>query len=95
MSAYIVANITEMLNPEILKQYSVKNDPLLEEHGGKVISRGQPEIMEGDPATLRVVVIEFADKDAAKAWYNSDAYQKIIPLRQQGCRSTLILMDGA
>ena len=95
MSAYIVANITEMLNPEILKEYSVKNGPLLEEHGGKVISAGQPEIMEGDPAALRAVVIEFGDKDAAKAWYNSDAYQEIIPLRQQGCRSTMILMDGA
>lgn len=94
MSAYIVANITEMLNPDILKEYSAKNGPLLEEHGGKVISAGQPEVMEGDPAGIRSVVIEFADKDSAKAWYNSSGYQEIIPMRQQGCRSTMILVDG-
>ena len=95
MSAYIVANITEMLNPEILKEYSAKNAPILKEYGGKVISAGAPEIMEGDPAGIRSVVIEFADRDAAKGWYNDAAYQEIIPMRQQGCRSTMILMNGA
>jgi len=40
-----------------------------------------------------VVLMEFPDRDAAKAWYNSPAYQKILHLRTDNAISDVILVD--
>jgi uncharacterized protein (DUF1330 family) len=37
-------------------------------------------------------VIEFPDKESAINWYNSAAYQAIIPLREQGMHSQFHLV---
>jgi Domain of unknown function (DUF1330) len=42
---------------------------------------GATELVEGGPEPKRVVILEFADKEAIKRWYNSPEYQKILPGR--------------
>jgi len=37
-------------------------------------------------------VIQFPDKESARNWYNSDAYQAIIPLRNEGMHSQFHLV---
>jgi uncharacterized protein (DUF1330 family) len=39
------------------------------------------EIFEGDSDDTRTVVLKFKDRDEAKRWYNSPAYQAIVNLR--------------
>ena len=41
-----------------------------------------------------VIVIEFPDRASASAWYESPAYQEILPLRTDNADSTAILVDG-
>ena len=41
-----------------------------------------------------VVVVEFPDRGAAQAWYDSDAYQHILPLRVDNSRSRALQLDG-
>ena len=41
------------------------------------------------------VVLEFADEATARSWYESDAYQAIIPLRQAASASSqLSILPG-
>ncbi|WP_019630274.1 DUF1330 domain-containing protein [Actinomadura atramentaria] len=41
-----------------------------------------------------IVVIEFPDLAAARAWYASDAYQAILPLRTDNIPGSAFLVDG-
>ena len=54
---------------------------------------GPLETLEGDPAE-GVVLIQFADMDAAKAWYHSPAYQEALPHRLKGADYRVILAQG-
>ena len=42
-----------------------------------------------------LIVIEFPDLDSAHAWYESPAYQEILPLRADNSRGDILLVDGA
>lgn len=41
-----------------------------------------------------VVVISFPDKAAAHGWYDSDAYQELIPLRTRNLDGEVIFVEG-
>ncbi len=41
-----------------------------------------------------MVAIEFPDLDTAHAWYESDAYQAILPLRTENSDSSAIIVEG-
>ena len=38
--------------------------------------------------------LAFPDHPSARAWYDSAAYQAILPLRSENSDSTVILVDG-
>jgi uncharacterized protein (DUF1330 family) len=48
---------------------------------------------EGSPAPV-TLVLRFASKDAANAWYESDAYQAIRHLRTDNTDGSVVLCDG-
>lgn len=41
-----------------------------------------------------LIVIEFPDLERARAWYESPAYQEILPLRAEHSRGAILLIDG-
>ena len=41
-----------------------------------------------------LVVIVFPDADAARAWYDSPAYQEILPLRTRNSDGVTLIVDG-
>jgi len=61
--------------------------------GGKWLAQGAPDrVVEGAwPGS--VVLMEFPDRGTAEAWYASDAYQAILPLRTHHTISDLIFID--
>ncbi len=61
-------------------------------HGGKWLAQGAGDVIEGAwPGT--VVLMEFPNRAAAMAWYNSPEYRAILPLRQRNAISDIILID--
>ena len=65
-------------------------------HGGRFIVRGgRLHNFEGEPPLPRVVVIEFPSFDQAKAWYESEAYRQLIPIRQKAAKGRSFLVEGA
>jgi uncharacterized protein (DUF1330 family) len=90
MPAYLLANV-DVSNAEGYKEYVERNTPLVQNHGGRFVVRGgHVEVLEGEWVTHRVVLIEFPNGDAARAWYNSPEYQAIAPIRQRNTRSGLL-----
>lgn len=87
--------ITETVNdPERLNAYAQKAVPTIMQGGGKVIVfEPNPEVIEGE-WTGQTVILEFESVDAAKAWYNSDAYQAVIGERQAAADSNAIIVSG-
>ena len=95
MPAYVIAEV-DVNDPEAYKLYADKAPGVTLPAGGKYLARaGHVEMFEGEPPRSRVVIIEFADMEKARAFYYGKAYQDIIPLRQAASRGRLFLVDGA
>lgn len=54
---------------------------------------GETVALEGEGAE-GVVILEFPDMDAAKAWYYSDGYQKAVPHRLASAKFRSFLVQG-
>lgn len=54
---------------------------------------GAMERLEGEPVE-GAVAIEFPDMTAARAWYDSPAYQAAVKYRHAGSRSKAFFIDG-
>jgi uncharacterized protein (DUF1330 family) len=94
MAAYIIAQV-EVKNPEAYQEYSRQVLGILTQYGGKFLVRGgKAEILEGDQAPHRLVVIEFEDAEQARRWYNSPEYQAIVGIRQANSIGNLFLVEG-
>ena len=66
------------------KTYSEGVAPLLAAAGVKPVFRGAPSVLAGagePPAT--VMALEFDSADAAEAFFAQDAYQALVPLRDE------------
>ena len=98
MAAYIIAEHT-ITNAEKFEEYRTKVGPIIAKHGGRYISKaGSHAILEKENAVWqpeRVVIIEFPDMAALKAWYHSPEYQPLIALRQASAKDMLIAVEGA
>ena len=94
MSAYAIAHLRAVqVGPDIV-EYLERIDATLEPFGGRFIIHGAtPEVRE-DAFPGTIVVIEFPDRAAATAWYESPAYQAILPLRTDNSVGTVLLIDG-
>lgn len=97
MPAYLIAEhiITDAAK---FDEYRTKVAPLITRHGGRYLTKGgSHRLPEGGHWTpQRVVIIEFPDRTALQAWYDSPDYQPLIALRK-ACTSELdmlITLDG-
>ena len=94
MKAYVV--VQETINDQMTFDSYRKDVPAtLEEFGGRFIVRGgELSICEGEWKHPRLVVLEFPSRAAAEGWYNSPAYQKLVPLRLKSADGNLVIVDG-
>jgi uncharacterized protein (DUF1330 family) len=94
MSAYFVASVTAVTDPDKLKEYGANVPPVTQKYGGKVIAAAPPELVEGQSKSIRLIVVEFPDMDAAKGWYNSDEYKPLAALRISATEGVAFLVEG-
>ncbi|NQV59568.1 MAG: DUF1330 domain-containing protein [Alphaproteobacteria bacterium] len=92
---YLIAQI-DMHDAETYAKYTAQTPGTVAPFGGKFIVRaGQWESLEGAAPGPRVVLIEFPSYEKAKEWYNSDAYQAIVGLRQAASTGSAFVIEGA
>jgi uncharacterized protein (DUF1330 family) len=94
MAGYIIAEV-QVTDPERYEEYRRQVEGTIAAYGGKYLVRGgQAEALEGDAPRGRLVVLEFASFDQARAWYDSQEYAGPKALRQQTSTGRVILVDG-
>jgi uncharacterized protein (DUF1330 family) len=98
MAAYIIAEHT-ITDPAKFEEYRTKVGSLIAKYSGRYITKpGSHAVLEKENAVWlpeRVVIIEFPDMAALKAWYHSPEYQPLIALRQAAAKDMLITLEGA
>jgi uncharacterized protein (DUF1330 family) len=93
MAAYIIAkyNVT---NPEGFAAYGAAVRPTFAGHEVEFLAvDNASDVIEGSPPKTSVV-LKFPSKEAALAWYNSDAYQAIKHHRTDNTEGDMVLVDG-
>jgi len=91
MKSLIIVDFTP-IDQTHLTQYAQLAAQTIESLGGQFIAKGPIETLHGQSTHTMKAVIEFKDKDTARNWYNSEAYQAIIELRNQGMDSQFHLV---
>ncbi|RZL51917.1 MAG: DUF1330 domain-containing protein [Variovorax sp.] len=93
-SAYIIANV-EVTNPEQYEDYKKWSTAAMQAHGAEVCVRGgKVEVLEGDWAPQRIVILKFASVDAAKAFNDSPEYGKARESRRGAAVMRMIVVEG-
>jgi uncharacterized protein (DUF1330 family) len=54
----------------------------------------KPEVLEGEWHGTQTVLLEFESVEAAREWYNSDAYQEAAKLRQAAADCNGVIIAG-
>jgi uncharacterized protein (DUF1330 family) len=94
MSVYFVTNST-ITDPALLDEYVIAAGPTLAGMDMTLrVATNEAETIEGQSAGSRVVVIEFPDRDAFRAWYDSPAYQAILGMRLASTNGFAVVVDG-
>lgn len=74
-------------------EYLSRVEATVAPYGGRWLAQGDPDVVEGAwPGS--VVLMEFPDRTAAQAWYDSPEYRDIVQLRTGGAISDLVFIDG-
>jgi len=93
MSVYLIANYT-ITNPDGYAAYPPAVAPTLAPFGGElVVADFESESVEGAPAPVAIVV-RFPDRQSARDWYNSEAYQAVLGLRLENTEGVALFAEG-
>jgi uncharacterized protein (DUF1330 family) len=94
MAGYFVANY-KITNQAGYKEYLAAVGPSLAAHGAeRVVVDRDSELLEGAAGEV-TVVLKFATKEAAEAWYESPEYQAIVHLRTDNIEGVAVIAEGS
>lgn len=94
MPAYVIVDV-DVHDPATYKEYRARAAPTVLKHGGRYLVRGGDVTqVEAGWDLHRFVILEFPTVEKAKAWYASDDYRKVLPLRLTSAKSRLAIVQG-
>ena len=93
-SAYIIANVT-VTNPEQYEEYKKLSSIAMQAHGAEVCVRGgKIEVLEGDWAPSRIVILKFPSMEQARTFNESVEYEAARRSRQGIAVMRMVLVEG-
>lgn len=94
MPAYVVLTREHTHDPQEMERYGEKAQAAREGHDPQPLAfYGDFEVLEGS-AMEGAVILRFPDMAAARAWYQSPAYQEARKHRFQGADYRVFIVDG-
>jgi uncharacterized protein (DUF1330 family) len=94
MSGYIIAHV-QVNNPVQYEEYKKWSTAAMKAHNAEVCVRGgQVEVLEGDWAPERIVILKFPTFDAAKAFYETPEYLKAREARAGAAIMRMVVVEG-
>lgn len=94
MPAYVIVDV-DVHDPAVYKEYRARAAPTVARHGGRYLVRGG-DVTDVEPGwdLHRFVILEFPSVEKAQAWYRSEDYRKVLPLRLKSAKSKLAIVQG-
>ncbi len=80
MAAFLVAHL-QIRNPDGFRAYQRGILQTIKPYGGWILAAGPAERADGDEPPNHNVILRFPTMDDLKAWWASDAYSEIVPIR--------------
>ena len=94
MPTYLSAIVT-VKNPEKLKEYISQVPATMAPFGAKLVCRGKVKsVLSGEGKHQIEAVFEFESAAKIQEWYQSAAYQALIPTREEGASMTISILEG-
>jgi uncharacterized protein (DUF1330 family) len=91
LPAYIIASFTP-IDTEKFQQYGASAPSTLIKYSGEILAKGPLESMHGSSNFQMQAIIIFPSREDASAWYHSEEYQALIPIRDAGMDSQFQLI---
>jgi uncharacterized protein (DUF1330 family) len=92
--ATLISATVQVKDPVKLKVYVSQVGATIASHGGKMVARGKVvKQITGEVKHQIQAVFEFPSPEAVDTWYASDAYQALIPNRDEAAYVTLVVLD--
>jgi uncharacterized protein (DUF1330 family) len=93
-SAYILANV-DVKDPAAYEEYKRLSTIAMKAHGAEVCVRGGPaQVLEGDWAPNRAVLLKFPSVEQARKFYDSTEYQAAKKAREGIAVMRMVLLEG-
>ena len=95
MPAYMISHVT-VTDKTKFDSYFAKTQEVGAKYGAKPVAIGtQPEMLNGDSDGHQMVVIaEFETMESLHIWHNSDEYQAIVSLREEGSDQRMVAYEA-
>ncbi|KPA21126.1 hypothetical protein shim_25910 [Shimia sp. SK013] len=95
MPAYMISHVT-VTNKEKFDSYFDKTRAVGAKYGAKPVAIGaQPKMLNGESDGHQMVVVaEFESMEALDTWHNSDEYQALVPLREEGSIQHMVAYEA-
>src|SRR5690242_19456382 len=96
-AVYAVAILQDIAFGSDMTTYLRGIDATLEPYGGRfVVHHPGPTVKEGElTGRSAMIILTFPDRRSAEEWYDSPAYQQILPLRTANSQAVVALLaDG-
>lgn len=93
MSAFVVGHF-EIKDEEGFNSYAERGLKIVAAAGGEVAAGGKlARVLNGGRSGSAFVLLKFPDQEAVGKWYDSDAYQALIPDRNKAADVTFLSYD--
>ena len=95
IAACVIALVRDAWDAEALAEYRRRNTDAVAAHGGRFLARGgEHAVLEGALDPRRIVIMEFADREQARGWYEGEDYAPLKALRQGASETDILLVEG-
>ena len=95
MSALMIATIA-VKDAAKFQEYLSETQKVAAPYGAELLCRGKADrtLTGGEAGHALTVIVKFPDLQTIDDWYASDAYQALIPLRDQGTDMTMVSYEA-
>ncbi len=94
MSAYMISQVT-VTDKEKFESYIASTRSVAAKYGARPVAVGaQPKMLNGENDGHQMVfVIEFENMERLDSWHNSDEYQALVSLRDDGSDQRMVAYE--
>lgn len=95
MAGYVILEFSIHDRERFFREYVPPAVATLAQHGGRFLASTEDvDALEGTAPFERMTIIEFPSPEAARNWYESSEYQRVLGLRTGTTTGSVYLVDG-